>query len=463
MQRNLLDINLEEPAQINVQRETKSYEELLDKCEFTRYQMFMVCYLGFAWLYDGIELVLYGYIFPYIKVEFGLNHLEMGMLSASRFVCCAIGATSLGYFAEKVGTRTMFLFSTGFGCVFSILSSFSTDYWSLAILMGLSGFGFGANVPLVVTYLREFIPSEHRSTTIICMNFWMQIGLAYTAALDWMCAGDWRQFVFLSNIPIFVLLLGTFYSEEKPQHLIRIGKIKRVKNILRNMGLPENDIQTLGTEVINVNEVPVITELFQNHFSDISTHSIIWFGICFASSGALWLPELYETQLNVRTSVFHSVMLGIIVLGTFSYLGIMLLARMYSTRKLLLVIIIASFFLSLIFVCLLETDAKLWLIIFVHICYFLLAGGVWSLIYAVTPGFFPDYIRSFALGICTSWKNVGAITSPIFVGYIMDRTNFYLGFGITCFGWLLASSAGLSFLEEKETYQELEEARLAHE
>ena len=93
------------------------------------------------------------------------------------------------------------------------------------------------------------------------------------------------------------------------------------------------EVQTLNNEVISADEVPVITELFNKHFSDISTHSIIWFGICFASSGALWLPEMYEQQLNVRTSVFHSVMLGIIVLGTFSYLGIMLLARMYSTRK----------------------------------------------------------------------------------------------------------------------------------
>ena len=60
MNRNLLDINLEDQIQADVPTKIKSYEELLDKCEFTRYQVFMVCYLGFAWLYDGIELVLYG-------------------------------------------------------------------------------------------------------------------------------------------------------------------------------------------------------------------------------------------------------------------------------------------------------------------------------------------------------------------------------------------------------------------
>ena len=77
----------------------------------------------------------------------------------------------------------------------------------------------------------------------------------------------------------------------------------------------------------------VVSELFNERRKDIIVHSVIWFGICFASSGALWLPELYQQELNVQTSVFHSVMLGIVVLGTFSYLVVMLLVKMHSPPK----------------------------------------------------------------------------------------------------------------------------------
>ena len=92
--------------------------------------------------------------------------------------------------------------------------------------------------------MREFIPTDYRATMLILMHFWFTSGTMISALLDWGCGDRWRLMLFLATVPGFFLLLALYFSDEKPQFLLRMGKTDQVRKILRKMNLDEDKVMT---------------------------------------------------------------------------------------------------------------------------------------------------------------------------------------------------------------------------
>ena len=72
------------------------------------------------------------------------------------------GATFLGRFADLRGRRSAFLLNLGVYSAFTLLGAFSVNAPMLVASRFLAGIGIGAELPLVDTYLSEFLPARFR-------------------------------------------------------------------------------------------------------------------------------------------------------------------------------------------------------------------------------------------------------------------------------------------------------------
>jgi putative MFS transporter len=80
----------------------------------------------------------------------------------SGFVGMFFGATFLGRYADRQGRRSAFLLNLGVYSAFTLVGAFSINAPMLIASRFLAGIGIGAELPLVDTYLSEFLPARLR-------------------------------------------------------------------------------------------------------------------------------------------------------------------------------------------------------------------------------------------------------------------------------------------------------------
>mgnify|MGYP002632768800 CR=1 FL=1 len=73
----------------------------------------------------------------------------------------------------------------------------------------------------------------------------------------------------------------------------------------------------------------------------------------------------------------------------------------------------------------------------VYATFALFFGVVWPLLYVVTPEAFPAAARASGFGFVSAFSKLGALSHPILVAFLLDRSIFIIGILFTC-GWALA-------------------------
>jgi len=406
--------------------DAKSFEELLDEASLSSFHIIMICFCGFAWLCDGLEIAQYSFLFPKVESEFQLTKFDLGLLASTRSILSALGALILGYYAEYVGTRKMFMLSAFIYASFSLMAAFSTDYWTLLVTMAVAGFGAGGNIPLAITYIREFFPSRYRDPVIVMMHFWLQCGIASASGIDWVLGENWRGFLICTASPAAIIFLFFVFTEEKPQYLLAHGQIERVRSLLRLMGVEEESVVRL--QATPSSENISMSKSLDGMYGKITIHAFIWTFVAMTAATQVWLPEIYENVLFVPSTTFHTMYMVFPLFSAVGFVTIALTVKHVDATKLLVWLLIVGVAVSAGFVAILMFGWPSIFFITAHCLYVIPATCVWSIAAVVTMSSFPSETLSFVMGICAAAKNVGAIISPTLSGLIMDHTSTEIGF-----------------------------------
>jgi len=421
---------------------SSTYEELLDQCQLSRFHFKMFICCGCAWVLDGMELYVYGLLLPRIEDEFSLSKFQLGLLSALRNLGGAFGALILGNAADRCGTRQMFLLSLGLGTAGGCLAALANGYVTLVLCVTVNGFGFGANIPLAVTYLREFIPTDYRATMLILMHFWFTSGTMISALLDWGCGDRWRLMLFLATVPGFFLLLALYFSDEKPQFLLRMGKTDQVRKILRKMNLDEDKVVTLAdfVDVRDTGGFPM-KELWRNHRLETFLHIVCWSGLSFSTAITTWFPLYMDDELHFDDATYHLLVIGMGACGIIAFTSSSVMVRYFEITLLSVVCYIIGLILLLLFCFFVIAELDRWLISVTYLIYYLPNAALWTFNYVLTPRAFVEDLRSSAMGVCQFWKYIAAILSPLLLGAIIDLASFGVAFFTGSIGLLFGTIA----------------------
>lgn len=265
------------------------------------------------------------------KDEFGINDLQIGVLSASFIVVYAVAGIALGRMADRRSRRMIM------GCgllVWSVLTAASGGVWSftslLVVRLGI-GVGEAAYAPAANSTISDLFPAEKRSRAVAIFQLGIPVGLIlafFTTGFIVDIFDTWRAPFFLAAGPGIVLALAMLRmrepergaaeadpgavveeSVERPSTREVIRSIVRVRT-MRWLILAGIGLQLAGTSISTF-----LIPLFQRYFDMSLTQAGISGGVVLGFSGILGLlvGGLLADRAS-RTSTRRRVLVGAVAL-----------------------------------------------------------------------------------------------------------------------------------------------------
>ena len=392
--------------------------EALNRSSFTRRHLAFYMTIVFCHFFDGFDIQMMGFALPGIIGEFKLTPGQAGFLASSVFTGMLLGGIIVGTLADSIGRKNALIFAIVTYGLMGLCAGLAPSYESLVAIRVVQGFGLGAEVPLVFTYLSEFLPARRRGMLIASIvAFWQASSFgAALLAIYVIPIYTWRGMFLIAAIPVAVLLVFVLRMPESIRFLLLRGRTKEAEAIVRRF----SDVDPSGIE-------GAVTGYAEPHakLKDLAsagylrTTAALWLmqfcgGAVFIGM-LVWLPSIFVKMgfSLVRSFIYTAAItasgaLGNVVGGglldrigrrptlggAFIVGGVLMLAWGYAaTETALLVLGCATTFFA-----------------------FGAAGGP---LFAYTSEVYPTRFRATGTGWAAGWQRVGGIVAPMALGYIL--------------------------------------------
>lgn len=366
---------------------------------------------GIGWMFDAMDVGILSFVIAALAVDWGLSSNQMGWIGSVNSIGMAVGALVFGVFADKVGRKTIFIWTLVIFSVASGLSAFTTTFALFLILRFFVGMGLGGELPVASTLVSESVEAKERGRVVVLLESFWAAGWLIAAIMSyfvipaefWPIEG-WRVALLLTALPAFYAVYIRLHLPDSPQFSAKAEAKKRP--ILQN-----------------------IVDVWSKKYSRSTLMLwILWFTVVFSYYGMfLWLPSVMVGK-------------GFDLISSFKYVLIMTLAQLpgYFTaawfieklgRKFVLVTYLLGTAVSAYMFGNAETITIL-LVSGILLSFFNL--GAWGALYAYTPEQYPLVIRGTGTGMAAAVGRIGGIFGPLLVGWLLTA-GFNIGYIFTIF------------------------------
>jgi MFS transporter, putative metabolite:H+ symporter len=136
--------------------------EVLDNARVGRGHWRITIIIGLGLFFDLFDVFLAGVLATVLTKTFGLSQALLPAVLGSSFLGMFVGATAMGFVADRIGRRPAFLLNLAIYSLFTLAGSFSPNAMVLIATRFLAGIGIGAQTPLSDAYLSEVLPARVR-------------------------------------------------------------------------------------------------------------------------------------------------------------------------------------------------------------------------------------------------------------------------------------------------------------
>jgi putative MFS transporter len=323
----------------------------------------------------------------------------------------------------------------------SLLAAFAWSYKSLLIIRIVEGFGLGAEVPLVFTYLSEFMPERRRGLLLASSVFFWQ-GASFVAALVAIYIVPhftWRGMFVAGAIPAFILALVFLRLPESVRFLIARGRLAEAEGIARRLS-------TIAPETITVTELPKaatnarLGDLLRGGYlkATLSVWIMQFCGGAVFVGLAVWLPSVFVRMgfPVVRSFLFTAAITGAGALGN---IGAGLLLDRVGRRPTLATFFLLGGLLMLAWGLAQNGPA---IVALGAVTAFFGAGGAGGPLFTYTSEIYPTRFRGAGTGWAAGWQRIGGIVAPVLLGSLLTaQAGAYLFFAAMAMALLVGSLA----------------------
>ena len=343
--------------------------------------------------------------------------------------------------------------------VASLVSAFSSSWTEFLIWRVIAGIGIYAESAIIAPYLAEFAGPTFRGRYIGSLTGFFSFGFVAAAVLGYVLVPvtpqAWRYALVITALPISMLLWWR-RSLRSPRWLESQGIVPEAESIVsrieaefaRHGGLLPAAISIISKKFGPRGTPPAFAAYYKSLFlppllRPMSMALIVWFAIGFSYYAFFtWIPSLLVAQ-GVTFAKSYGYSLAIYLAGLPGYFTAALLNDWLGRRKVIVSYLLLAG-LSALGLAFAMTDVTI-MAAGVGLSFFM--NGTYAGLYTYTPELFPTRIRATAHGTASSLSRIGAVVSPIAVGYVFPLYGFIGVFGITC-GILVAGAASVLLLGE---------------
>ena len=439
----------------------------MERLPMTNYQRKIFGVIASAWLVDQIDVALLTFLLGSLIVEFGLTPEQAGLLAAMTFLGQLVGNLLAGTSADLFGRKWVFQITMLIWGVASLLAATSWSINALMFFRFLIGIGVGGEAPVAQAMVSEFVPASVRGKYIAIMEGFWAVGFVLSGTISYFLLPylGWRYVFVAVGLLSGVVFIVRRNIPESPRWLAEKGRLQEADAVLTMM---ENEVvkrtgQPLPPATLISapphHQSPWAT-LFSPQYSGRTIMACgLWF---FALLGFFGLNSWITVLLKDHGySIVKSV--GFVTLITtggipgFALAAYCLekLGRKPTTVLFLLMCAITAYIYGT------ASDQVVFSIAGLDATRLFVAGwvmqffmfGMWSCLYAYTPELYPTRARSTGAGLASAVGRIGAIISPIVIGYIVKDVGVYGVFALGAGSFLIA--ALLVFLLGVETRGEV--------
>lgn len=423
-----------------------------------RFHYKLLVLVGLGWLFDAMDTGMVSFVLATLGKEWGLSPKELGWVVSIGFVGMAIGAVTGGRTADKIGRKTVFAVSLVVYSIATALCAVAPDLGWLLVFRFFVGVGLGAQLPVAVTLVSEYVPAKVRGRFIVLLESFWGLGWLAAALVSYFFIPQygWHSAFLIGGLPIFYVFFIWKYIPESVPYLINKGRVDEAHAIVSRLeaeaGLPVAEKAVVAQAASK--EPLRFGQLWQPPFAKRTLMLwLIWFGIVFSYYGIFtWLPKLLVDQ-------------GYTVIKTFEYVLVMILAQLpgyFAAAVLVEKIGRKATLAGFLFACAIcayffgqggsVTAVVVWgcLMSFFNL-------GAWGVLYTYTPELYPVRFRAFGSGWAGAVGRVGGILAPMAVAALITQPEGFSKIFMMFTGVLLAVVAVIVLLGEETRGRTLED------
>ncbi|XP_061390195.1 synaptic vesicle glycoprotein 2A-like [Musca vetustissima] len=229
---------------------TEYYETALEATTFGKFNYLLILICGLILANVLLETLAISFVLPVSQCDLNLSVQERGIMSAIGFAGIITSSHLWGFLADTTGRRNVIRPTLLIGFAITVVSSFSTNFWTLVILRYLNGICVSGGSATVYAYLGEFHTQKNRSRAIMSAAFIFGVGAMLMPAIAWVFINQewrlplpflgltykpWRLFMIICGVPGLLCGLSLFKIPESPKFLLSMGEEEKCVKILQNI------------------------------------------------------------------------------------------------------------------------------------------------------------------------------------------------------------------------------------
>ncbi|MFD5427481.1 sugar porter family MFS transporter [Streptomyces sp. NPDC127084] len=292
---------------------------------------------GFLFGYDSS--VINGAVVA-IRDRFDVGSEVLAQVIAAALIGCAIGATTAGRIADRIGRIRVMQIAAALFTVSAIGSALPFALWDLAMWRVLGGIAIGMASVIGPAYIAEVSPPAYRGRLASFQQAAIVIGIAVSQLVNWallsFAGGEqrgeiagleaWQWMLGVMVVPSVLYGLLSLVIPESPRFLISVGREDKARQVLRDVEGKDVDLDVRVAEIeqnMRHEHKPTFKDLRGGRFGLLP---IVWIGIglsvlqqfvginvIFYYSSSLW----QSVGINPESSFLYSFETSIVnIIGT---------------------------------------------------------------------------------------------------------------------------------------------------
>jgi putative MFS transporter len=415
----------------------------IESWPFSKFHRRLLIIGGLGYTFDAMDAAVVAFILPVLRIQWNLSSVQTGLLGSSTYVGYMFGALAAGLLGDMIGRRRVMMYALLIYAVSSFVSA-STHGWETFLISRIcAGVGTGAESAIIAPYLAEFVARRFRGSFVGSLAGFFSFGFVAAALLGYMIvpASDdgWRIVLVLTGVPILMLLWWRRALQESPRWLESRGRHDEAERIVDTI---EKELLATGYRLAPQESTPPVVNQENSHPSFVANFKALWrgkqaritamtwamwFAITFSYySFFTWIPGLLmQHGMSITKSFAYSI--AIYVAQIPGYFSAAWLNEKIGRQATIASYMVLGGIAALSMTQLQSNEA----ITAAGICLSFFMNGTYAGVYAYTSEVFPTTIRTTGAGVASAIGRIGAIVSPVLVGYIFPVLGFGGVFGVT--------------------------------
>ena len=352
---------------------------------------------------EGLDIQAAGIAAAGIRESFGLDSSQLGVFFSAGILGLLPGALVGGRIADRIGRKTVLIWSVAIFAVFTLCTVWVNSFNSLLAVRFLAGAGLGAAMPILITLASEAVTPANRGRAVGLMYCGMPVGaaiLSLVASTEF--GSNWKNIFYLGGLlPIIVIPIMMLLLPESKEYL----KAKEQTATASNEAVPQGSFKDL----FNSENLLRTVFLWTSYFFTLMVVYIM----------LSWLPSLFQelgfTRKEGATAQFYfmvSATVGTVVLGVLTdrWKKTFVILLMYGGILAGLLALNAAGSLTQMYLASALVGA--------------FVIGCQGVLYAFGGIVYPSTVRGTGIGVASAVGRVGAMLGPAIAGALLTA-----GFG----------------------------------